>query len=289
MASSSCSLLHRYFISLRCVEQFVTARAHIFILCVLQIPSGCRWCFLRSWRSLVQLPICGCVSDEVWVSLRFRRDLSVRAVCGQVVKRVISVLYNYRNGQTVHTNTDLNGIFTATRRCQVYHSALLTLTLWEQLMSALWTVCVCARACVCEVEQTVYVLFNRTSSMLMNVQPGDRCVKLCRMFLSCRTLFHTCTGMTWSRYIIDTRGEIYENKIWICMLNTSFSFLSFVSVCLIRTSVLLRSSWTASDKKGNPFSEGGFPSESNWSQLDLRLKPEEWKAWLSLTMTGVGP
>lgn len=97
-------------------------------------------------------------------------------------------------------------------------------------MSALWTVCVCARACVCEVEQTVYVLFNRTSSMLMNVQPGDRCVKLCRMFLSCRTLFHTCTGMTWSRYIIDTRGEIYENKIWICMLNTSFSFLSFVSV-----------------------------------------------------------
>lgn len=60
------------------------------------------------------------------MSLRFRRDLSVRAVCGQVVKRVISVLYNYRNGQTVHTNTDLNGIFAATRRCQVYHSALLT-------------------------------------------------------------------------------------------------------------------------------------------------------------------
>lgn len=48
----------------------------------------------------------------------------------------------------------------------------------EQVMSALWTVC-----SVCKVKQTVCVLlltpwFNRTSSMLVNVQLGDRSVNV---------------------------------------------------------------------------------------------------------------
>ncbi len=115
-----------------------------------------------------------------------------------------------------------------------------------EVMSALWTVCsvcVCVRVCVCKVEQTVCVSlliawFNCTSSMLMNVHPEDRCVKLCR------TVSHLYTHDTEPLHHRYTRrGLLKQVEIWICMLNTSFILyvvLPFVSIIvrLIRSSVL---------------------------------------------------
>lgn len=60
---------------------------------------------------------------------RFCRNLSVRVFCRTGLKRVISVLYNRPivEMDKLYIQTDLNGLFTATKYCQVYHSILLKL------------------------------------------------------------------------------------------------------------------------------------------------------------------
>lgn len=153
--------------------------------------------------------------------------------------------------------------------------------------------------------------FNCTSSMLMNVQLGGRCVKPSRVFLSCRNtdMFHTCTTMTWSHYIIHTQGEIYWKEIKTSRFGSACStllffilyiFLSFVSIIfrLIRTSVLLRSSWTASDEGksvegvASPQNQTRFSSTSDkrwgvkslteWLWRGVALYTLEWTAWCTV-------
>lgn len=135
--------------------------------------------------------------------------------------------------------------------------------------------------------------FNCTSSMLMNVQLGGRCVKPSRVFLSCRNtdMFHTCTTMTWSHYIIHTQGEIYWKEIKTSRFGSACStllfFLFFTFSFLLSQLFSVWSGhqcfWEALElhqTKGNPL-KGWLLLKIKQDSARPQIRDEEWKAWLS--------
>lgn len=133
----------------------------------------------------------------------------------------------------------------------------------------------CVWVCVCvKVEQTVHVAwFNCTSSMLMNVQPDvvETAQDVSELQVS-RQMFHTCTRMTWSRRIIETRGEIHWNESKdsdlhaqrFCYSLTFYFFpFYFVSIILrlIRSSVFLISETLELHRTRREILQGGAPPQ----------------------------
>lgn len=142
--------------------------------------------------------------------------------------------------------------------------------------------------------------------MLMNVQLyrlGDRGVKLCARFLNCRNtdLFNTCTSMTWTqsttytqrlnkRHILHTNInlDLYISTIPLFLVLLPFIFYSgycYCYFCFISTSVLWRSSQTASDIR-ETFT-GRLLVNIRPVSARPQITPEEWTVWLRSMMTEV--
>lgn len=130
-------------------------------------------------------------------------------------------------------------------------------------MSALWTVC-CWVQCVKWSTYCPHVAHNHDLTVphpcLWMYSYSEEEMDVSGYFWTAGHVFTPVQAWYGPVYIIYTWGQTdlqkKQNSLWICMLNTlCFLNLSllFVSVRLISASVLLRSSWTASDKKGNPF------------------------------------
>lgn len=216
-------------------SRFITATARFLLGEFMQILSGLLasnilWCFYII-SSLAQF----CSSDY---RIRYERVrfVSVRGQCWTG----LSVLYynNNNNRQTVHTNTDLNGIlhsYSASSGLS-FNTVLLKLKLCSR---SRW-----CQLCGQRVCQTVHV-FNRTSSTLMNVQPRDGRVKLCRTCLELQEHWYVSTPVHAWRGAIISHTHTHSRFGSACLQHLFFN--SFISV---HSQFDQDISWTASDKEG---------------------------------------
>lgn len=126
--------------------------------------------------------------------------------------------------QTVHTNTDLNGKLTATQHRQVFHWilyrsewfwAMMSSLSSEQVMSALWMVCVlcvCVRVCVWSGAGCPRVVAHSVPHPRLWMYSSEtRRVQTMQDVFWAADVFHICTGVTWSRDITRTHQEGFNH------------------------------------------------------------------------------
>lgn len=175
--------------------------------------------------------------------------------------------------QTVHTNTDLNGKLTATQHRQVFHWilyrsewfwAMMSSLSSEQVMSALWMVCVlcvCVRVCVWSGAGCPRVVAHSVPHPRLWMYSSEtRRVQTMQDVFWAADVFHICTGVTWSRDITRTHQEGFNHTTTkqtttncidldlACSTLSLFFFLFFPLGFYSPFDLDIR----ASDKKGNP-------------------------------------
>lgn len=109
----------------------------------------------------------------------------------------------------------------------------------------------------------------------------------------CIWMYSTCTSMTWSHYIINTRGQVdllkfgsacstlFKNSLSLIFCWFNSVYVWSVHQCFWDAPELHQTRQVKSSFKGR------LPLKSNRIQLNLRFTAEEWKAWLSLMVMGV--